>query len=242
MRLSSMESGQILIRRRGVARIRQGHLWVYRSDILNPEDAEPGSIVSVRDERETILGKAFFSSKSQISLRFLSRGDAPIDEAFFQQRFALADRLRERLGVDPLLSRRIYSEGDLLPGWVIDRYGDRLVVQSLIQATDRLQPLVQNIVMDRYGPRSILFRNDSRVRALERLGLTQEVAGDPIPELLGSNEDGKEIAISLTAGQKTGSYLDQRDNRPAARRHAPGRAPAALSITRGLAAPSADQG
>src|SRR3989449_6282632 len=146
MRLSSMESGQILIRRRGVARIRQGHLWVYRSDILNPEDAEPGSIVSVRDERETILGKAFFSSKSQISLRFLSRGDAPIDEAFFQQRFALADRLRERLGVDPLASRRIYSEGDLLPGWVVDRYGDRLVVQSLIQATDRLQPLVQNIV------------------------------------------------------------------------------------------------
>src|SRR3989442_565564 len=241
MRLSNMESGQILIRRRGVARIRQGHLWVYRSDILNPEDAEPGSIVSVRDERETILGKAFFSSKSQISLRFLSRGDAPIDEAFFQQRFALADRLRERLGVDPLLSRRIYSEGDLLPGWVIDRYGDRLVVQSLIQATDRLQPLVQNIVMDRYRPRSILFRNDSRVRELEGLELKQEVAGDPIPDLLVINEDGKEIAISLTAGQKTGSYLDQRDNRRAARRYARGRALDAFSYTGGFAVQIADR-
>src|SRR5207249_8123458 len=76
MRLSNMESGQIVIRRHGADRIRRGHLWVYRSDIVNPEDAEPGSIVSVRDERETILGKAFFSSKSQISLRFLSRGDA----------------------------------------------------------------------------------------------------------------------------------------------------------------------
>src|SRR5438046_10448886 len=150
MRLSSMESGQILIRRRGVARIRQGHLIAYRSYILNPEDAEPGSIVSVRDERETILGKAFFSSKSQISLRFLSRGDAPVDEAFFQQRFALADRLRERLGVDPFVSRRIYSEGDFLPGWVIDRYGDGLVVQSLIQATDSLQPHDTTILLDRY--------------------------------------------------------------------------------------------
>src|SRR5256712_47715 len=241
MRLSNMESGQILIRRRGVARIRQGHLWVYRSDILNPEDAEPGSIVSVRDERETILGKAFFSSKSQISLRFLSRGDAPIDEAFFQQRFALADRLRERLGVDPLLSRRIYSEGDLLPGWVIDRYGDRLVVQSLIQATDRLQPLVQNIVMDRYRPRSILFRNDSSVRELEGLELKQEVAGDPIPDLLVINEDGKEIAISLTAGQKTGYYLDQRDNRRAARRYAPGRALHAFSYPGGFSVQISDR-
>src|SRR3989442_1209589 len=235
MRLSNMESGQILIRRRGVARIRQGHLWVYRSDILNPEDAELGSIVSVRDERDTILGKAFFSSKSQISLRFLSRGDAPVDEAFFQQRFALADRLRERLSVDPLVSRRIYSEGDLLPGWVVDRYGDRLVVQSLIQATDRLQPLVQNIVMARSRPRSILFRNDSRVRELEGLELKQEVAGDPIPDLLVINEDGKEIAISLTAGQKTGSYLHQRDNPRAARRYAPGRALDAFSYTGGFA-------
>ena len=236
-----MESGQIVIRRRGADRIRRGHLWVYRSDIANSKDAEPGSIVSVRDERDTILGKAFFSSQSQISLRFLSRGDATIDEAFFPERFALADRLRERLGVDPLFSRRIYSEGDLLPGWVIDRYGDRLVVQSLIQAADRLQPLVTNIVMDRYRPRSILFRNDSRVRELEGLELKQEVAGDPIPDLVVINEDGKEIAISLTAGQKTGTYLDQRDNHRAARRYARGRALDAFSYTGGFALQIADR-
>src|SRR2546426_12531826 len=241
MSLSNMESGQILIRSRGVARIRQGHLWVYRSDILNPEAADSSRIVSVRDERDTTLGKAFLSSKSQISLRFLSRGDAPVDEAFFQQRFALADRLRERLSVDPLVSRRIYSEGDLLPGWVIDRYGDRLVVQSLIQATDRLQPLVQNIVMDRYGPRSILFRNDSRVRELEGLELKQEVAGDPIPDLLVINEDGKDIAVSLTAGQKTGAYLDQRDNHRAARRYARGRALDAFSYGGGFTIQIADR-
>src|SRR5438552_18811038 len=107
MRLSNMESGQIVIRRHGADRIRRGHLWVYRSDIVNPKDAEPGSIVSVRDERETILGKAFFSSKSQISHRFLSCGDAPIDETLLQYRFALADRLRGRLCDASLAQRRM---------------------------------------------------------------------------------------------------------------------------------------
>src|ERR1700756_3094335 len=137
-----MEKGYVVIRKRGADRIRRGHLWVYRSDILDPKDAGPRSIVAVRDERGATLGKAFFSSKSQISLRLLTRHDAVIDEHFFRQRFDEADRLRERLDIDPLLSRRIYSEGDLFPGLIVDRYNDCLVVQNLIQATDVLQPVV----------------------------------------------------------------------------------------------------
>src|SRR6266700_1999906 len=131
-----MENGQIVIRKRGADRFRGGHLWVYKSDIISIKDAPPGGIVSVRDERGSVLGKAFFSSKSQIALRLLARGDTTIDELFFQKRLDQADRLRERLGIDPLLSRRIYSEGDLLPGLIVDRYGDRLVVQSLTQGAD----------------------------------------------------------------------------------------------------------
>src|SRR5262249_49273449 len=136
------------------------------------------------------------------------------------ERFDNADRLRERLGIDPMLSRRIYSEGDLLPGLIVDRYNDRLVVQSLIQATDTIQPLLTRLLDERYHPRTILFRNDSRVRELEGLELKQEVVGELLPEALTVNEDGKEIALSLTGGQKTGSYLDQRDNHRAARRDA----------------------
>jgi 23S rRNA (cytosine1962-C5)-methyltransferase len=219
-----MESGHVVIRRRGVDRIRYGHLWVYRSDVLDSKHAQPGAIVTVRDDRGTTIGKAFFSSQSQIALRFLARGDVTIDEKFFRERFAAADLLRKRLGVDPLLSRRIYSEGDLLPGLIVDRYEDRLVVQSLIQATDRIQPLVGRLLTERYRPRSILFRNDSRVRELEGLELKQEVTGEPLPETLIVNEEGKQIAVSLTSGQKTGSYLDQHDNRRAARRYARGRA------------------
>jgi 23S rRNA (cytosine1962-C5)-methyltransferase len=245
--LSSVENGQVVISRRGVERIRGGHLWVYRSDVLKGKDSEPGSIVTVRDERGAILGKAFFSSKSQISLRLLTRGDVSavnavnIDEKFFFDRFAAADRLRERLNVDPLLSRRIFSEGDLLPGLIIDRYGDRIVVQNLIQAADRIQPLVTRIITERYQPRSILFRNDSRVRELEGLELKQETVGDPIPDTVVVNEDGKEIAVSLTAGQKTGSYLDQRENHRAARQYARGVVLDAFSYAGGFAIQIADR-
>ena len=216
-------------------RIRRGHLWVYRSDILNKEDAQPGSIVTVRDERGKVFGKAFYSSKSQIALRLLTRADIEIDDAFFRERFEQADRLRERLGVDPVLSRRIYSEGDLVPGLIVDRYNDRLVVQSLIQATDAIQPVVMRLLEERYHPRSILFRNDSRVRELEGLELKQEVVGEALPEELIVNEDGKEIALSLTGGQKTGSYLDQRENHRAARKYARGRALDAFSYAGGFA-------
>ena len=235
-----METGQIVIRKRGAERIRRGHVWIYRSDIIGGKDVPAGSIVSVRDERGAVLGKAFYSSKSQIAVRLLGRGDVRIDELFFRNRFEAADRLRERLAVDPRLSRRIYSEGDLLPGFIVDRYDDRLVVQSLIQATDALQPLLTAILQERYQPRSILLRNDSRVRELEGLELRQEVIGDALPETLVVDEDGKQIALSLTAGQKTGSYLDQRDNHRAARRHARGRALDAFTYAGGFAVQIAD--
>ena len=236
-----MENGQVVISKRGVERMRRGHLWIYRSDILKDKDVDPGSIVAVRDERGTVLGKAFFSSKSQISIRLLCRGDVAIDEAFFVQRFADADQLRQRLNVDPVLSRRIYAEGDLLPGLIVDRYANSMVIQNLIQATDRIQPLITHILQERYQPRSILFRNDSRVRELEGLELKQETVGEPIPDPIVVNEDGKEIAVSLASGQKTGSYLDQRENHRAARRYARGLALDAFSYAGGFAIQIADR-
>jgi 23S rRNA (cytosine1962-C5)-methyltransferase len=220
----------VRIRKRGAARVRGGHLWVYRSDILDVGDdnsATPGSIVTVRDEREGIVGKAFYSSESQIALRFLARGDVAIDDDFFRRRFDRADAYRARLGpsrVDPQLSRRIHSEGDLLPGLIVDRYGDYLVVQSLTQGADRLQPLFTSILQDRYNPRSIIFRNDNKVRELEGLPLVQNWSGEEPPAVVVVDEDGKQMEIALTTGQKTGSYLDQRENHRAAKRYARGRA------------------
>src|SRR5499426_426396 len=229
-----MENGHVVIRRRGADRIHRGHVWVYQTDLIN-KDAAPGSIVSVQDERGVIVGKAFYSSKSQISIRLLARGNVPINKQFFRDRFQLADRLRQQLRVDPLLSRRVYSEGDFLPGLIVDRYNDRLVVQNLIQATDALQPLLTDILSERYEPASILFRNDSRVRELEGLELKQELIGDPLPELITVDEDGKKLALSLTTGQKTGSDLDQRENHRAARHYAHGKALDAFTYTGGFA-------
>src|SRR5215467_1951094 len=229
-----------IIYKRGADRVRRGHLWVYRSDIKDTEGAVLGSIVFVCDEWGNVLGKAFYSSKSQIALRFLSRSDTAIDDSFFKRRFEQADRLREILGIDPNLSRRIYSEGDLLPGLIVDRYADWLVVQSLIQATDALQPVVARLLTERYRPHSILFRNDSRVRELEGLELKQEVIGEPLPETVVVDEDGKKIAVSLSGGQKTGSYLDQRDNHQAARRLAHGQAVDAFTYGGGFALQIAD--
>jgi 23S rRNA (cytosine1962-C5)-methyltransferase len=235
-----MENGQVVIRKRGADRIRRGHLWVYRTDVLK-QDSDAGAIVAVLDERGVVLGKAFYSSKSQITLRLLARGDVPISEQFFRERFQLADRLRTTLQVDPLLSRRIYSEGDYFPGLIVDRYQDRLVVQNLIQGTDKIQPLLTTILRERYEPSSILFRNDNKVRELEGLELTQQVVGDPLPEPLLIKEDGKSIAVSLLSGQKTGSYLDQRDNHRAAKRYARGRALDAFSYAGGFALQIAEQ-
>ena len=236
-----METGQVVIRKRGSDRIRRGHLWVYRSDVSDSRQAQPGDIVTVLDQWGGVVGKAFFSSKSQIALRFLSRGDVTVNQEFFRKRFAAADLLRERSGVNPLLGRRIYSEGDLLPGLIVDRYNDRFVVQSLIQGTDRLQPLFTEILTERYHPRSILFKNDSKVRELEGLKLKQEVVGEPIPEVLIANENGKDIAIVLAAGQKTGAYLDQAENRQAARRYASGRALDAFSYAGAFAIQISDR-
>src|SRR5262249_11549662 len=100
------------------------------------EDVSPGAIVTVLEDGNAVVGKAFYSTQSQIALRFLARGNVPIDEAFFRKRFDDADELRTRLAINPNVSRRIYSEADFIPGLIVDRYGDYLVMQNLTQAAD----------------------------------------------------------------------------------------------------------
>jgi 23S rRNA (cytosine1962-C5)-methyltransferase len=216
------QQGEVVITKRGAARIRNGHLWVYRSDVVECA-AEPGAIAAVRDPRGAIAGKAFYSSTSQIALRFLARGDAVIDQGFFERRLAQADALRSRAGVDPQLSRRVNSEGDLLPGLIVDRYGDYLVVQSLTQAVNRLQSQFTQLLQHRYRPRSIILRNDNKVRELEGLPLVQEWIGEEPPKSVVVDEDGRAIEVLLQSGQKTGAFLDQRRNHRRARRYAQGR-------------------
>src|SRR5580704_12553442 len=132
--------GSVVISPRGVERLRAGHLWVYRSDVRSA-DAQPGAIVRLTDERGRFQGRAFYSDKSQIAIRLLTREDIPTDRAFFQQRREKAAAYRRVVVENTDAWRMVYSEADQLPSLIVDRYGDYLVLQTLSQGTDRHKDL-----------------------------------------------------------------------------------------------------
>lgn len=209
------------IRPRGVDRLRSGHLWIYRSDVARVA-AEPGAVVKLKDERGRFQGRAFYSDKSQIAIRLLTREDVLVDRAFFATRLERAHAYRKLVVENSEAYRVVYSEGDLLPSLIVDRYGDYLVLQTLSQGTDRLKSLFVGLLVELLSPKGIIERNDPRVRRLE--GLDQRVGvleGDAPDEIL-VKQNGVIFSQRLQKGQKTGSFLDQRENHRAARRYASG--------------------
>jgi 23S rRNA (cytosine1962-C5)-methyltransferase len=208
---------------RGVERAKTGHLWIYRSDLAGVE-AEAGDVVQVIGPRGRPVGQAFYSDRSQIALRLVSRGtDRIADESLWRDRLVAALRFRESLGIEATAYRLVHGEGDLLPSLVVDRYGDYLVVQTLSQATDRLLPVWTRLLVDLLKPAGILVRNDVRVRGLEGLEPRVAVVHGSVPERVEVREGGVRYDADLFAGQKTGLFLDQRENREAALHYAHGR-------------------
>jgi 23S rRNA (cytosine1962-C5)-methyltransferase len=207
---------------RGEQRLRDGHPWIYRADVVDV-DAAGGEIVEVLGPRQRTLGFALFSDESQIPIRMLSRGEAPADEALIRARITQAIRLRATLQLDADAYRLVHGEADLLPSLIVDRYGDYLVVQTLSQGMDRLMPVVVEQLVDALAPAGILARNDPKVRALEGLPQTIDVLYGTIPESVVVREGPVEYDVDLRKGQKTGLFLDQRENREAAARYAHGR-------------------
>src|ERR1700722_19900774 len=216
-----MTEGSLVITQRGVERIRLGHLWVYRSDVRSAK-AEPGAVVRVTDERGRYQGRAFYSDKSQIAVRLLTREDQPANRGFFVQRLQQAIAYRQRVVRNTEAFRLVYSEGDLLPSLIVDRYGDYLVLQTLSQGSERHKETLADILVELLSPKGIVERNDPKVRLLE--GLEQKVGvvyGD-VPSEIQVQENGITFAYDLPKGQKTGSFLDQRENHAAARNYAHG--------------------
>lgn len=241
----------VTITQRGADRILGGHLWVYRSDLVdaaegkprsgggsedyNPTAPEPGSVVHVQDRRRRYLGQALYSSKSQLALRLLTRERRPFDRVALAERIAAAARYREIVAAGAEAYRLVASEGDLLPSLTIDRYGDCMVLQTLSQGMERLKPAIVEILREQFSPRSIMERNDSSVRALEDLPEQRGVlAGEPVQEVV-AKEDGVLFIYDLAGGHKTGGYLDQRENRAAARCFARGRLLDCFTYTGGFA-------
>jgi 23S rRNA (cytosine1962-C5)-methyltransferase len=219
---------------RGEQRLRGGHPWIYRTDVT-AVSAEPGDIVVVKNAKGRVLGSALYSEQSQIAVRMLTYGERPADEALMASRIEAAIEFRESLGIDGSAYRLVHGEGDLLPSLVVDRYGDYLVIQALSQGMDRLTPVVVRTLQDRLNPKGILARNDPRTRTLEGLAQTVEVLAGEIPETVSVTECGLAYDVDLRHAQKTGLFLDQRENREAAARYARGRVLDCFSYNGGFA-------
>jgi 23S rRNA (cytosine1962-C5)-methyltransferase len=202
------------VNKKGADRVRRGHLWIYRSDVIEV-DADGGSVVPVTDERGNFIGQALFSDASQIALRFLTQGKEEIDRDWWRRKIIEAAG-RRHLGAGTNAYRVVYSEGDLLPSLIVDRYSDVLVLQTLSQGTDAVKSMLVEILVEEFNPRAIVERNDARVRELEGLPLSSGTIYGETPDVLETLQHGLRFLVAPLGGQKTGSFLDQRENRVAA--------------------------
>ena len=228
-------SASVTVTAKGENRIRGGHPWVYRSDIADVQGADAGAVVAVRGPRDRMLGHALFSDASQITIRMISRDDAPIDEAFWRRRLDRAIRFRETLQLNATAYRLVHGEADLLPSLIVDRYADFLVVQMLSQGMDRLSPLLVRLLAELTHVKGVLARNDPKVRQLEGLEQKVEVLYGEIPDSIDVREGGVAYSVDPRRGQKTGLFLDQRENREAAARYAHGKVLDCFSYNGGFA-------
>jgi 23S rRNA (cytosine1962-C5)-methyltransferase len=224
----------VVISPRGERRIESGHPWIYRSDVVDA-NAEPGARVLVRSARGRLLGSALFSDRSQIAIRMLTFAEVALDDDWLRMRLQAAIAFRATLDIDATAYRLVHGEGDLLPSLVVDRYGEYVVVQALSQGMDRLQPAIVTALQELTAPRGILARNDSRARELEGMDRHVEVLAGEIPETVSVTESGVEYEADLRRGQKTGLFLDQRENRRAAAGYARGRLLDCFSYNGGFA-------
>lgn len=205
-------------------RIAAGHPWIYRSEIARVEgQGEPGAIAQVRDGRGRFLGQAMVNLQSQITGRLISRDEHVIDTAFFERRVQQAMTRCGRTMQGPDACRLIFGEADQLPGLVVDRYGDVLVIQILTAGMERLRDTILGILRDTLHPRAIYERNDASPRRLEGLEPRKGFAWGEGETGLWIQEGSLAFFVEVAEGQKTGFFLDQRENRQEVKRLAAGR-------------------
>jgi 23S rRNA (cytosine1962-C5)-methyltransferase len=211
----------VIIRPR--ARVFHGHDWVHDNEVLKvtgkPED---GAVVGLKDQRDRFLGSAIYNSRSKIPARRFSRQRQDLDADFFRRRIAMASEYRDKLGLDPRARREVWSESDGLPGLILDRYNDCVVLQTLTLAMDQRKDLIADAIEEILKPVCIVERNDAPVRKAEGLELHTGVLRGTAPGPMEVTLAGIQFGIDLPGGQKTGLYLDQADNYALVAQHAKG--------------------
>ena len=216
----------VKVSRRGANRLTDGHVWVYRSDILAADGVPPGALVGVIDDREKFLGAALYSTASQIAIRMIAKDAVKDLDGLLRKRLQEAIAYRERVVRGTDAYRIVFSEADFLPGLIVDRYNDLLSLQVLTQAMDveAVREVIVSELTERLRPAAISERVDPRVRELEQLparssGLLQ---GEKTSAVFSMN--GVRFHYEAFEGQKTGAFLDQRENYAAAAEYARGEA------------------
>lgn len=223
---------KVFVNKKGAKRARGGHLWIYKSDVVKRE-AAGGDVVSVFDEGKNFVGKAFYSDSSEITLRIFTTRNEEINEEFWRRRIIAAAKRREITNfelrtandIQPTTTARrlIYSEGDLIPSFIVDDYDGVFVVQTLSQGTEKLKNTFVEILRAEFPTRAIIERNDVKVRGRENLPPLAGVLYGDAPDEITIEQDGVKFYVSPLGGQKTGSFLDQSENHSAVRRYAFGR-------------------
>jgi 23S rRNA (cytosine1962-C5)-methyltransferase len=211
--------GRAVVSGRGVGRWQRGHPWIFRSDVVVRPDVGPGA-VRVEEEGGRTIGVALWSPSSEISLRMLTREEAPVDASFWDYRIGAS--LERRSGIESTAWRAVHAEADGLPSLVVDVLGDVAVVQLLSAGLEVYRGEIVDALRSRLAPRGILARNDVPVRTREDLTVETELLFGEVPERLEVVESGVRYYAAPWTGQKTGAFLDQRENRELAGRLARG--------------------
>ena len=212
----------IIVRPR--ARVFHGHDWVHDNEVLKvtgkPED---GAVVGLKDQRDRFLGSAIYNSHSKIPARRFSRQRQDLDADFFHRRIGMASEYRDKLGLDPRARREVWSESDGLPGLILDRYGDCVVLQTLTLAMDQRKELIADAIETLFKPSCIIERNDAPVRKAEGMELHTAILRGEAPGSFEVSLGGVKFGVELPGGQKTGLYLDQADNYALVAQHTQGK-------------------
>ena len=212
MKAKSGEAPHVVLHRRGAERWQRGHPWIYASDLQAAVGLQGGEVVRVLDQRRWFLGQALYSKQSKIALRWLTHQDVPVDAAFWRARIHQALALRQLTYPGERTYRAVHGDADLLPGLIVDRYEDYLVAQFLVKGTDDRKELLADLLVEAFEAKGLMNRSDASVRSLEGLSTVREVMRGQIPASVEYPVGTLRLWADLQQGQKTGAFLDQREN------------------------------
>jgi 23S rRNA (cytosine1962-C5)-methyltransferase len=204
-------------------RVDSGHPWLFRSDIERVSgNPLPGNAIDVHAQDGRFLGRGFFNPNSQITIRMLTRWEEPITRAFFERRIRQAWAYRQQVA-DVNSCRVIFAESDFLPGLIVDKFNDILVMQTLSLGMDHMKETIVSLLQEIIAPRGIYERNDVPVRDLEGLPQQTGFLSEPFDTMVEMRENGVRFLVDVAEGQKTGFFLDQKENRAALAPLVPGK-------------------